>query len=117
MLELEADKASLGCEGDSSCLAEIADALGADVLIVGRMSKVGTEHVFAVRRIDQARAAVDGAFTDRLQPSGGEEFLAAIGPAVEQLLPDVPMRPGMKRGVSEKVLLRLRPPPLQPWTF
>jgi hypothetical protein len=113
MLDLEAEKQTLGCETDS-CLAEIADAVGVDVLVTGTLAKVGDESVFGLKRIDQREAKVTGTVTKRLVPAGGEEFLAAIGPAVEELFPDVALRSGVTRGVPPEAALRLNPPPL-PW--
>ncbi len=117
MLSHEANKQILGCENNESCLAEIAGALGVDDLVSGKLSKVDDGVVFLVRRIDQRRAKVVGSVNQRLVTESGEEFLAAIGPAVEQLFPDNPLRPGTERGVPKEMALRLNPPPLPTWSF
>ncbi|MEE8410769.1 MAG: hypothetical protein V3T05_14310 [Myxococcota bacterium] len=116
MLSHEASKQLLGCESDESCLAEIAGALGVDNLVTGVLSKVGDGHVMVVRRIDQRRAAVVGTVNRRLKAGAGQEFLLAVGPAVEELFPDRQLRPGVERGVPREVALRLDPPPLPTWS-
>jgi hypothetical protein len=118
MLDLEAQKQMLGCGEEKSCLAEIAGAVGADVLIVGGLVDVGGETVLSLKRIDQKSAAVAQQVSVRLAKGGnGEEVLAAIGPSVEKLFPDLPLRPGEKRGVSPEMALRLNPPPVPVWGF
>jgi hypothetical protein len=117
MLDLEAQKQAVGCESDESCLADIAGALGADVLVIGTLAKVGEQHVFGLRRIDQRSASVAGGVSKQMAAGNGEEFLGAIGPAVLELFPHRPLRPGATRGVTKEAAKRLNPPPLQPWVF
>jgi hypothetical protein len=116
MLDLEAEKQLLGCP-DDSCLAEIAESLGADTLVVGSLAHIGEENVIGIKRIDQRAASVAGQVNQRLKPANGEEFLAAIGPAVEALFGDFSLKPGKTRGVPEELALRLNPPPLPTWSF
>lgn len=111
MLDLEARKQLLGC-GDVSCLAEIADALGVDVLIAGGISRVGDENVFSLKRIDQRRAVVTAHVERRIAVGNGEELLVAVGSAVAELFPEVPLKAGTTRGVAKEMALRLNPPPL-----
>ncbi len=115
MLSHEANKQILGCEDNESCLAEIAGALGVDELVSGKLSKVDEGTTFILRRIDQRRAKVAGVVNKRLTAGSGEEFLAAIGPAVEELFPERQLKPGAERGVPKEVALRLNPPPLPMW--
>ncbi len=115
MLSLEEQRLMAGCEA-SSCLADIAGALGADVVVIGSLAKVGDEHVIGLRAIDQNEGAALGSYSARLTPAGGEEFLAAVGPAVAEIFPGRGLREGQTRGVSDEVALRLHPPPLDPWT-
>jgi hypothetical protein len=116
MLEFEVEQQLAGCETDS-CISEIVEALGADALIVGQIATIGDERVFGIKLIDQLHARTEAQVSKRLTIAGGEESLALIGPAVEELFPDVPLRPGQRRGVDPEVALRLNPPPLQPWVF
>jgi hypothetical protein len=117
MLSHEATKQYVGCESNESCLAEIAGALGVDNLISGKLSRVDDGAVFLARRIDQKRASVVGVVDKRLKAESGQEYLALVGTAVEELFPEHPLRPGTERGVAKDVALRLDPPPLPPWSF
>ncbi|MCC7075205.1 MAG: hypothetical protein IT383_28085 [Deltaproteobacteria bacterium] len=116
MLDHEAQKQLMGC-GDDSCIAEIAEALGVDTLVVGSAAKVGEEHVFGLRRLDQRQGKAVGQVDQRLKPDNGEEFLGVVGPAVEALFPDFPLKAGRTRGVSNELAIRLNPPPFDPWVF
>lgn len=116
MLAHEATKQLVGCEADS-CLTEIAGALGVDELVTGRLSRVGQTSVLSLRRLDMRRATAAGSFEQRLTPDDGEEFLAALGPAVERLYPERALLPSMRRGVADEVALDLNPPPLPLWVF
>jgi hypothetical protein len=116
MLDFEAQKQLAGCT-DESCLADIAEALGADIIVVGDLAAVGEEHLFGLRRVDQRNARVAGQVNQRLRPENGEEFLAVVGPAVEALFPELPLKRGRSRGVAPELAVRLNPPPLEPWVF
>ena len=48
--------------------------------------------------------------------AGGEELLAAIGPAVGKLFPEITVKPGLVRGVSPERARLLNPPPLPVWS-
>lgn len=117
MLDHEAKRQLAGCEANEACLAEVAGALGADVVVLGSIARVGEENVFGLRRVDQRTTQVVGQVTQRLVPAGGEEFLGAVAPAVEELFPDLLLQPGRTRGVAPELALRVRPPPLPPWVF
>ncbi len=117
MLSHEANKQVLGCSDNSECLAEIAGALGVDQLVTGKLSKVDDQSVIVVRRIDQNRATVLDTFEQRLTSESGEEFLAAVGPAIEKLFPDHELRGNLERGVAKEMALRLNPPPIPTWGF
>lgn len=117
MLDLEAEKQALGCDEAESCLAEIGDALGVDYLITGSLAEVGDDYALTFKRIDQREAKASHTFNKVFPAGDGTGFLAEIGPAVETLFPDTPLRPGETRGVDESVARRLSPPPLPAWAF
>ncbi|MDP2344233.1 MAG: PEGA domain-containing protein [Deltaproteobacteria bacterium] len=116
MLDFEANRQALGCTGDSECLSEIADALGADAVVTGTATVVGDGSVFGLKRLDP-KSAQARQVTKRLERAGGEELLAAIGPAVEELFPEHPLKAGQVRGVAPEMALRINPPPLPQWAF
>lgn len=112
LLDLESQRQLMGCSGENSCLAEIADALGADVVVLGSVARVGDTHVVSLKSVLQGEVAALGTY-NRVVPAGdGEELLAEIGPAVAVLFPATPLRRGAVRGVSPELARRLSPPPL-----
>jgi hypothetical protein len=116
MLDFESQRQAMGCDANQACMAQIAGALGVDEVVTGRLSEEANGRMLTLRRIDQRRAEVVGSIDRRLAIGDGEEFLLAIGPAVEGIYPERNNRPGTERGVPEKVLLRLNPPPISPMT-
>src|SRR5262245_55246874 len=57
MLALERQRDLLGCASDVSCLAEIGGALGAGLLAVGSVGRVGSVFVINVKLLDTNAAA------------------------------------------------------------
>jgi hypothetical protein len=123
MLDLEAQKQLTGCSEANSCLAELADALGADAVIVGGIVQLGGadgadgETVLTLKRVDQKSASVSQQTSKRLKSAGGEELIAVIGTVVAELFPEVPLREGQVRGVSDELAVLLHPPPLPTWAW
>ena len=60
----ERQKELLGC-GDTSCLAELTAALGAEYLVIGSVAKAGTEIVATLKCIAATDGAVRGAWSTR----------------------------------------------------
>lgn len=58
VLGLERQKQLLGCEDNSSCVAEISAALGVEFLLVGRLAKLGKRLEVDLRLVRQKDAAV-----------------------------------------------------------
>lgn len=115
LMKAEANRQLAGCGEEGSCLSELADALGADVIVAGRIGVIDGATTLSLRRIDSARATVVGTFEERLVARRGEEMLAAVGPAVEKCFPEVPLREGEERGVAPEQLRVLNPPPIHPF--
>lgn len=116
MLSYEADKKLAGCDSDS-CLTEIAEALGVDVVVSGALSAVGDKRYMTLKRIEQQKGLVSRQFNKTLEPDGGGEFLAVLGDAVQELFPDRAPRDGLERGVAQALVARLHPPPFPPVVF
>jgi hypothetical protein len=115
-LDHEAQKQLVGC-ADDHCLADIVGALGVDELVVGTVAHVGAESVFGLRRIRMDGSMTNHQVDQRLAPSDGEEFLAAVGPAVQAIFPDHGLKKGKVRGVADELALKLHPPPLPTTVF
>ncbi len=78
LLDLEAERQLMGCTAESSCLAEIADALGADVVVLGTIARVGDSHVISLKSVLQGDAAAQGTFNKVVPAGEREELLAEI---------------------------------------
>src|SRR6185295_1822879 len=117
MVSFQRSRQLMGCSEDTSCMAELVDALAADDLISLRVTTVGQSVTFAVQRLDAKRAKVAGAFTRQVPRGSGEELLALIGPAVQTMFPERGLLKGKTRGVDKDVARKLNPPPLPRWVF
>ena len=115
MLDFEAQRQAMGCDADDECLAEIAGALGVDEILTGKLTEQADGRMMVLKRIDQRRAQIRSTFDKRLEIGNGEEFLLSVGGAIEALFEERQNRPGTTRGVNEKAVLRLNPPPIKSW--
>lgn len=106
----------LGCEADA-CLIEIGGALGVDLILTGSLGQLGESNLLNLRLIDVSSMEVAGRVNRRLKGGDGEEFLEAVGPAVQELFPEHALRPGFRRGAAPEMARRLNPPPLSPVWF
>ncbi|MDP2340483.1 MAG: hypothetical protein Q8O67_05980 [Deltaproteobacteria bacterium] len=60
-LELEADKQSLGCDANaSSCLAEIAGAMGAQLVVYGKLGELDDVVILTLNLFDSAQGRAAG---------------------------------------------------------
>lgn len=72
LVELEGEKQATGCETDASCLAEIANAMGARLIVMGQLGRLGSLIVLNLSLYDSdegrtvARAAVKSPDLDSL---------------------------------------------------
>ena len=117
MLGFERQRQMLGCSADEGCLAEIGGALGVDELVSIELTLVGNSYALTGRRLDMKRARVVQTVSRQFDRRDGEELLNVVGPLVEGLWPDRPLKPGMKRGLDKSAIARLTPPPLPRWVF
>jgi hypothetical protein len=116
MLAFERQRQLLGC-GDETCLAEIGGALGVDEIVASQLTLVGSRYTLTFKRLNLRKAKVVQAETRQVDKRDGEELLQVIGPLVEAVFPDRPLREGRTRGVDKEVVRRLNPPPLPRWVF
>jgi hypothetical protein len=118
LLSLEYQRQMLGCQADEKCIAEIAGALGVDVLVSSQLAVVDGVSTFTLSRIEMRAMRTTASAQKRLtRRRGGEEVLGATGEMVAALFPDRPLRAGETRGVSPQVARCLNPPPLPTWAF
>lgn len=117
LLGVERQRALVGCNEGTSCMEELANALGAEELITIDLTLVGDTWALTARRIDTLRARVVQSHLKQFARRDGEELLAIVGPMIEALFPDRALRAGLVRGVEPAVIRRLNPPPLPKWLF
>jgi hypothetical protein len=118
LLGAERQRQLLGCsEEASSCMEELAGAVGADELLTLDLTLVGRTYALTARRIDMQKAKVLQTHLAQFDQRDGEELLAVVGPTVAALYPERPLKPGAVRGVEAAVIRRLNPPPLPRWVF
>ena len=67
MLALEAEKQTLGCADDSSCLAEIAGAMGARFVVYGDVAKLGSNIIITINVFDSVKAESSGRATSTVK--------------------------------------------------
>jgi hypothetical protein len=63
MLQMQADKARLGCD-DASCLAEIGGALGVEKLVVGSVGRMSGSYLISLRLISVKTTHVENRITE-----------------------------------------------------
>ncbi len=80
---LEADKALMGCEADT-CLAEVANALGARYVVFGRVGRLNDVILLQLSLFDSVKATAIGRQEVRAADVG--ELDGAVQPAVRRLL-------------------------------
>lgn len=95
-IALEGEKQSVGCESDASCLAEVAQAMGAELALFGDVEKIEGRYVLNLNLLDvtavksQGRVSVQGRNFDELSAAasaGLRELLAPTSPARGWSLP------------------------------
>lgn len=102
-----------GCT-EEQCFAEVAEALGADAVVVTSLTQIEAQTVFGLRRIDPTKQEVVGSFVSRVPSADTTALLPLVGKSIEGTFADVPLRPGLRAGVDDKARLVLHPPPLPP---
>lgn len=106
---LEGEKQAMGCDADTSCLAELATAMGARYLVSGRLSTLGSEVVLQASLFDASkaepiarqnmRAADLTALADRVPEIVGS-LLAPLGVASASPPPTAPAQEPVDDGRS-----------------
>jgi hypothetical protein len=88
LLEKEAKRQLLGCDGES-CLTEIIGALGADTVIKARVSKIEDGWGLSMSAVDALKARAIGHVSETWK---GEsiELLDLVAPMIDRLLSDTP---------------------------
>lgn len=118
LIGMERQKALLGCESDaSSCLTELGNALGADGVLVGSITRTGDSYLAVVKVIRQKNAAVwwsasgrvkgEAALLDWLDEQASAAVLALLPAAEVRVAPLVLGAVGLVVGGTGATLLTL----------
>lgn len=83
-LELEGDKRSLGCDEQTSCLAEIAGAMGARLVVFGQVGDLEGELVLTLNLYDSQAASAVGRVLERAPDT--RRLGTQLEPAVDRLV-------------------------------
>ena len=84
LLGFERQKSLLGCtDASSSCMAELANALGADGVVLGDIAKVGAKTQMNLKVISATDGKTLAAYSDRVD--GEEALLDALSRAAEKM--------------------------------
>lgn len=83
LLELEGQKESVGC-GDASCLAEIAGAMGARLVVFGSLGKLGDKLIVHLNLYDSSKTASVG--REFIEAKDVGEMPALLRPKLRSLL-------------------------------
>lgn len=102
-----------GCSEDQ-CFAEVAEALGADAVVVTSLTSIEGQTLFGLRRIDPQQQEVVGSFVGRAPTGEAAALLPFVGDGITTTFADIPLRPGQRGGVADDAGLVLDPPPLPP---
>lgn len=83
-IELEGDKRALGCAEQTSCLAEVAGAMGARLVVFGQLGDLDGELVLTLNLYDSQSATAVGRVLERAPDS--RRLAEKLEPAVDRLL-------------------------------
>lgn len=84
MAALEGEKQAMGCTNDASCLAEVAGAMGAGLIVYGNGGKLGTLLNINLNLFDATQARSVGRVA--IQAKSLEELPEKLRPALQQLV-------------------------------
>ncbi len=84
MVELEANRATMGCSEDASCLADIADALGAQLVVFGNCGKLDSDLVINLNLFDSVKAQSLGRVV--VQAPDAKQLAKKLRPKMHELM-------------------------------
>lgn len=106
LVGFERQRQMLNCgDGGSSCLAELAGALGVDGLITGSLAKVGSSYVINLKVVDN-EARTLAIFSERVK--GDDALLDWLASASEKLVQQ--LKQALKRDVVAATPPKTQPP-------
>lgn len=85
ILGLEKQRQLLTCT-EESCVAELAGALGVDLLLNGMLARVGQTYVLSLRLLNARAGTLVAAVSERTSASSDEGVLDLVHPAFQKLI-------------------------------
>jgi hypothetical protein len=85
LVSFERQKELLGCT-QQSCMAELAGALGVDLILLGSVARLGRSAVLSVKLLDVKRGRERAAVAQTMCGLSDELLLQALRPSVRELL-------------------------------
>ena len=114
LLGFERQRTLLGCkESNSSCMAELAAALGVDGVITGSVGKFDQTYQVNVSVVSSRDGRTLSAFSRKV--NGSAAVLDALNDAADQMARELPNAFGRVPAPSNQIVVN-RPPPHQPLT-
>lgn len=106
VVALEGQKQAMGCEESASCLAEVADAMGARFVVFGQLGRLGSVYILSLHLFDSEAATAAGRVVTKAATL--EALSEQVEDAVERLLGQA--QDAMKGdGVTTVLVLELKP--------
>ncbi|MDQ3262299.1 MAG: hypothetical protein M3Y59_01365 [Myxococcota bacterium] len=101
LLGFERQKHLLNCnEGSSSCVAELANALGVDCILTGDIGKFGTKYQITLKALSASDARVLAAHSQRV--NGDEALLDELTRAARFMAPELAKKLGRKLHATQQ---------------
>lgn len=85
MVDVEVARTASGCEGETSCVTELANALDADDIITGELGRVGSTWVLSLTRSERTTLRVHVRVTREVR-GAADDLFPVIDSAVDELL-------------------------------
>jgi hypothetical protein len=100
LLQAEADRQAVGCESDSDCLAELAGAMNAKLILSGQVSRLGPRIVIQLTLIDSETVEVKA--RQQIEARRTLDVPTLLKPALHRLTEEYGGIPGYTPAADEK---------------
>ena len=103
------------CLNQEECKKELIDALQIDSHLEAKPGRIGKTSVLVLKCYDLKSGKVIASASARARSQGGEEYLALVGPLVEEIFNTHERQKETTVGVESAIFQAWSPPPLKPW--
>ncbi|MFL5318750.1 MAG: hypothetical protein ACJ790_03780 [Myxococcaceae bacterium] len=114
MLGMERQKQLLGCnEAANSCMAELANALGTDGIVLGDLAKLGTRYQLNLKVLSSKNTELLAVYRTGIDRE--EDLVPELTKAAEALVPEVLRKLGRAAPTTTTVITQPGPPREHHW--